>query len=50
MEEKILARLHILEILSKNKNKVILKNKVHLYKRLKKVIDESEKPLQKLNE
>ena len=49
MEEKILARLHILEILSKNKNKVILKNKVHLYKRLKKVIDESEKPLQKLN-
>jgi hypothetical protein len=36
MKKKILARLHVLEILSKNKT-IILKHKVHLYKRLKKL-------------
>jgi len=36
MKKKIFARLHVLKILSKNKT-IILKNKVYLYKRLKKL-------------
>jgi hypothetical protein len=36
--EKYYAWLHILKILNK---KIILKNKVHLYKILRKIIDES---------
>jgi len=35
------SKLHILELLSENLF-VILKNKVHPYKRLKEIIDESE--------
>jgi hypothetical protein len=42
MGKKHHARLHILEILSKN-NFFIFKNKVHPYKKIKKYIDESQK-------
>jgi hypothetical protein len=42
MGKKHHARLHILEILSKN-NFFIFKNKVHPYKKIKKNIDESQK-------
>ena len=42
------AILHILEILYENK-KIIFKNKIHLYKRLKNNYECIEKYLQKLN-
>ena len=40
--------MHMLEISFENKY-FFSKNKVHLYRRLKKIIDESKKPLKKLN-
>jgi hypothetical protein len=45
---KYYERMHMLEISFENKF-FFSKNKVHLYRRLKKIIDESKKPLKKLN-